>query len=81
MLYALTQHSQWNRTHHPFLLCKCNPRKGVVDAGHVCVPITDDEYNQLWSHSEKRSGTTGRQRMCCTQKHSIKIIVMSIIVV
>ena len=23
MLYLLTQHSAWNRRHHPFILCKC----------------------------------------------------------
>ena len=27
MLYLLTQHSQWNRTFHPFLLCSC--KRGV----------------------------------------------------
>jgi hypothetical protein len=54
MLYVLTQHSQRNRPNHPFLLYKCNPRKGVVDDNHVCVSIIDDEYSQLWSHSERK---------------------------
>eukprot|EP00957_Ditylum_brightwellii_P119655 9129507-Ditylum_brightwellii.AAC.1 len=34
MLYSLTQHGNWNRKHHPFLLCKCRRGMGVAKPKH-----------------------------------------------
>ena len=46
MIYLLTQHSKWNRTYKPFLLCSCMRRDGVVNNDtHTCTMI--DEENQL----------------------------------
>ena len=55
MLYLLTQHSQWNRKHHPFLLCSCKRNIGVLNnETHVCNFITDEEYMIAWERSLKR---------------------------
>ena len=36
MLYNMTQHSQWNRKNHPFLLCKCRREDGLSNSSHEC---------------------------------------------
>lgn len=55
MLYLLTQHSLWNRKHHPFLLCTCQRNIGVLNnEDHVCNFITDDHYKNAWERSLKR---------------------------
>ena len=55
MLYLLTQHSQWNRKHHPFLLCTCKKGEGVVPShGHVCRVITEEENVTLYDKSKQR---------------------------
>ena len=54
MLYILTQHSLFNRKHHPFLLCKCQRGAGVANANHICEPISHDEQIQRYERSERR---------------------------
>ena len=54
MLYSLTQHSQWNRKYHPFLLCKCKREDGLDDSEHDCDMWTDDSYKNAWDRSKKR---------------------------
>ena len=55
MLYLLTQHSQWSRKFHPFLLCKCGRGEGVRNnATHVCVPISHEEQITLYERSMRR---------------------------
>ena len=55
MLYLLTQHSQWSRKFHPFLLCKCGRGEGVRNnATHVCVPISHQEQITLYERSMRR---------------------------
>ena len=54
MLYNLTQHSQWNRKHHPFLLCKCNREDGLENSDHVCDMWTNDSYQLAWQRSQRR---------------------------
>ena len=43
MIYMLTQHSLFNRKHHPFLLCKCKTGDGVRNNSHICNQVTHDE--------------------------------------
>ena len=51
MLYNLTQHSQWNRKYHPFVLCKCKRGKAAVNARtHKCQIISDAD--QLKYHNK-----------------------------
>ena len=55
MLYLLTQHSLWNRKHHPFLLCKCKRGNGVLNnSTHMCSIIDDDDQVKLYEKSLKR---------------------------
>ena len=53
MLYLLTQHSQWNRKHHPFLMCDCQRGKGF-SINHVCSMWNDDEYSKKWNTSLRK---------------------------
>ena len=54
MIYSLLQHSQWNRKHHPFLLCKCRRSDGLVDGDHMCKMWDNDSYKQAWQRSLRR---------------------------
>ena len=54
MIYSLLQHSQWNRKHHPFLLCKCKKSDGLADEGHSCSMWTNDSYKAAWERSLRR---------------------------
>ena len=54
MLYLLTQHAQWNRKFHPFLLCKCKRGEGVSDPNHVCKIIDKSEQLTLYDRSKSR---------------------------
>ena len=53
MLYLLTQHSLFNRTHKPFLLCSCR-RGECYEENHKCVMISKKDYAQWWDRSERR---------------------------
>ena len=52
MLYILTQHSLWNRTGHPFILCKCRRGDCVKDPDHPCQIIDDQERLKLYETSK-----------------------------
>ena len=54
MLYLLTQHSLFNRKHHPFLLCNCKRGAGVQDGNHQCKIINDEEQLRLYNRSKRR---------------------------
>jgi len=54
MLYLSTQHSLFNRKHHPFLLCKCQRGQGLVDSEHICEPISHTEQVRFWERSKRR---------------------------
>ena len=54
MLYLLTQHSLWNRTHHPFLLCTCKRGEGVVDSDHQCKILSHEDQLNFWNRSFRR---------------------------
>ena len=55
MLYLLTQHSQWNRKHHPFILCTCKRGVGVTNNdNHVCHKISGEEQIHLYNRSQRR---------------------------
>ena len=55
MLYLLTQHSLWNRKHHPFLLCACKRGEGVINnETHKCTILNDDEQMRLFQRSNRR---------------------------
>ena len=54
MLYALTQHSAYNRKYHPFLLCKCGPGDGVRDPSHVCLLIEHDKQVERFEQSKTK---------------------------
>ena len=54
MLYMLTQHSLWNRKHHPFLLCACHQGDGIRDSDHKCIFLTPTEQEQKYSSSKCR---------------------------
>ena len=54
MLYSLTQHSQWNRKHNPFLVCKCNRNTGLDDENHKFIMLDDSESKRLWERSLRR---------------------------
>ena len=54
MLYLLTQHSLWNRKHHPFLLCTCMRGEGVINDNHTCKLISDKDYLVRFKRSERR---------------------------
>ena len=48
-LYALTQHSLFNRLFHPYLLCRCGR---MESATNTCTRLTDEEYETLQKKSE-----------------------------
>ena len=54
ILYLLTQHSLWNRKHHPFLWCTCMRGEGVKNANHTCELISDQDYLAHYLRSERR---------------------------
>ena len=54
MLYILTQHSLYNRLHHPFLLCSCQRGDGVKNNSHVCKIIDHDKQLQYYNRSLHR---------------------------
>ena len=54
MGYALVQHGLWNRTHTPFLLCKCSRGDAVRNADHVCKFISQEEYVKLNDKSSRQ---------------------------
>jgi hypothetical protein len=55
MLYLLTQHSMWNRKHHPFVSCSCRRGDGVRNnANHICSYIGDDSAIYWFERSERR---------------------------
>ena len=54
MLYLLTQHSQWNRRHHPYLLCTCHRGDGVKDESHKCMWLSNEEQINLFDRSNRR---------------------------
>ena len=63
MLYLLTQHSLWNRKHHPFLLCGCMRGEGVANNDHQCKLMSDEDYlikyqrsNRRWELKQKQVG-------------------------
>ena len=58
MLYLLTQHSLWNRKHHPFLMCNCKRGESLLNIeDHQCSFITDDAYSKAWQRSNRRWDT------------------------
>ena len=54
MLYLMTQHSLFNRKHHPFLLCQCQRGEGVQNANHECKIINHDDQVKYYDRSERR---------------------------
>ena len=65
MLYLLTQHSQWNRRHHPYLLCTCYRGDGVKDESHKCMWLSNEEQinlvdrsNHRWAKKREQVGDT-----------------------
>lgn len=54
MLYILTQNSLFNRTHSPFLLCKCQRGDTVCDSDRSCQLITHKDYLDLILRSMRR---------------------------
>ena len=55
MLYLLTQHSAWNRKHHPFLLCDCARGEGVINNDHhQCRIISESNQIELYETSAKK---------------------------
>ena len=54
MLYILTQHSLYNRKHHPFILCTCKRGDAVRDLNYVCKLIPHEQHVKLWDRSKRR---------------------------
>ena len=55
MLYMLTQHSLYNRKHHPFLLCTCHCGDGVTNnKSHTCKLVQHSEQIRLYARSKKK---------------------------
>ena len=54
MLFLLTQHSQWNRKFHPFLLCKCKRGDHIFDESHECQMLNDQQYKDNWNTSKQK---------------------------
>ena len=52
MLYLLTQHSQWNRKHYPFLMCKCK-RGGFFTNNKAFKFITQEKHITYWEKSKE----------------------------
>ena len=53
MLYLLTGHSLYTRTHKLFILCGCRRGEGVRNETHVCNIIFDDKQAVYWGKTEK----------------------------
>ena len=62
MIYSITDHSKWNRKHHPFLLCKCARGQGVINEDHECEFITPKDSNYYWERSMRRWNNTRKKR-------------------
>ena len=54
MLYILTQHSLYNRKHHPFILCTCKRGDAVRDPNYVCKLLPHEQHLTLWDRSKRR---------------------------
>ena len=54
MLYLITQHAQWNRRHHPYLLCTCHRGDDVKDEIHKCMWLSNEEQINLFDRSNRR---------------------------
>ena len=55
MLYLLTQHSSWNRKHHPFIWCTCKRGQGVLNnQKHKCEIISDANHQTYYQLSKTR---------------------------
>ena len=55
MLYLLTQHSQWSRNNHPYLLCTCAKGQSIRNGSdHQCNVITHEEQLNLYERSKRR---------------------------
>jgi len=48
MIYNIMQHSQWNRKHHPFILCKCKRGNAVKNLEHHTCDIIGDEDQLMY---------------------------------
>ena len=62
MLYLLTQHSLFNRKHHPFLLCACQRGEGVKDPNHCCKLLSDEDHYH-WHQRSLRRWNLKRERV------------------
>ena len=52
MLHNLTQHSQWNRKHYPFVLCKCKRGKAAINfRTHKCKIISYADQLKYYNKS------------------------------
>ena len=57
-LCMMLQHSAWNRTHKPFLLCKCRRGQSVIcneDADFVCEMMSKEECRRLCNLSKAKN--------------------------
>lgn len=55
MGYCLTGHVLWNRTHHPYMLCKCMRGEGVQNnKTHVCELISHKDQIKYFERSKRR---------------------------
>ena len=69
MLYLLTQHGQWNRKYHPFLLCKCSRGDGVLNNdSHVCRIIGNAQQKEYY----KKSKLQWEKQLYKIQQHNNK---------
>ena len=70
MLYLLTQHSQWNRKNHPFMMCDCKRGDAISNANHVCTMWNDINYSKKWNTSlRKWDAMTALQQDWTVKKH------------
>ena len=67
MLYLLTQHSLFNRKHHPFLLCTCKRGEGVRNQEHQCRFLSQDEQIRYWERSLQR--WEDKRKRCAHQSY------------
>jgi hypothetical protein len=56
MVYELMQHSKWNRTGTPNILCFCTKGEGL-EANHVCQMLTTADYSFFWHQSKVKWDT------------------------
>ena len=54
MIYNMLQHSEWNRKHNPFILCKCNKDDGLEDNEHICDTWKNHTYEDAWNRSKRK---------------------------